>query len=111
MQALLTFHNHPHITHKAMDNTQRLCGSHPSLILGQPIQSRQHGLNITLPQQFFGELLYSTLSPRSCTKHMTVHLLNRPCLICFVVRASTKSSSTIILTIIFVIMGDGGIAV
>jgi hypothetical protein len=62
MQALRTFHDYPHITHKAMDHTQRLRDSHPSLLLGQSIQSHQHGLNLTLPQQLFGELHYSTLS-------------------------------------------------
>ena len=57
MEAVPTFHNYPHIAHKAMDNTQRLSDSHPSLLLGQSIQSHQHGLNLTLPQQLFRELL------------------------------------------------------
>ena len=39
------------------------------------------------------------------------YLLNRPCLICFVARASTESSSIIILTMISVIIGVGGIVV
>ena len=57
MEAVPTFYNHPHITHKATDNAQRLSDSHPSLLLGQSIQSHQHGLNLTLPQQLFRELL------------------------------------------------------
>ena len=110
MQSLPTFHNYPHITHKAMDHTQRLCNSHPSLLLGQSIQSHQHGLDLTFPQQLFRELLYGTLSHRSRTVHL-MDLLNRPCLICFVAMASTESNSTMILTIILVITGVGGIVV
>ena len=40
-----------------------------------------------------------------------VHLLNLPCLICFVARASTESTSTIIFTIMSVIIVVGGIVV
>ena len=39
MQALHTFHNYFHITHKTMDHTQRLSNSYPSFILRQSIQS------------------------------------------------------------------------
>jgi hypothetical protein len=94
-----------------MDHTQRLRNCHPSFLLGQSIQSHQHGLNLTLSQQLFGELLYGTLSDRKYRVNVTEHLLNRPCFICFVAKASTESNSTNILTIIFVIMGVGGIAV
>ena len=48
MQALRTFHNHLHITHKTMDHTQRLSNSHPSFILGQSIQSLDGGFYLAV---------------------------------------------------------------
>ena len=43
--------------------------------------------------------------------YVMLHSLNRPCFISFVVKASTKSNSTIILMMISVIIGVGGIVV
>jgi hypothetical protein len=43
--------------------------------------------------------------------YVTLHLLNRPSLICFDAKASTESNSTIIFTMTSVIMGVGGIVV
>ena len=48
MQGFRTFHNYPYITHKAMDNTQGLRNRHPSLVLGQSIQSLKYGLYLAL---------------------------------------------------------------
>jgi hypothetical protein len=62
MQALRTFHNHLHITHKTMDHTQRLSNSHPSLILGQSIQSLNSGFYLAVAQQLLRELLYGKLN-------------------------------------------------
>ena len=47
-QALCTFHNYLHITHKTMDHTQCLSNSHPSLILCQSIQSLDSGFYLTV---------------------------------------------------------------
>lgn len=49
MHALRTFHYYLHIAHEAMDHTQRLCDSHASLVLRQPIQPHKNGLDLTLP--------------------------------------------------------------
>jgi hypothetical protein len=48
MKALRTFHNYLHITHKTVDHTQRLSNSHPSLILGQSIQSLDSGFYLAV---------------------------------------------------------------
>ena len=64
MQLLRTFHNYLHITHKTMDHIQRLCNTHPNLILGQSIQSLEYDLYLTVPQQLFRKLLCSTLNHR-----------------------------------------------
>jgi hypothetical protein len=47
---LRTFHNRLYTTHKAVDYTQGLCDSYPSLVLGQSIQSLEDGLYLALPQ-------------------------------------------------------------
>jgi hypothetical protein len=44
IQALRTFHDHLHITHKTMDHAQRLRNGYPSLIPGQSIQSLEYCL-------------------------------------------------------------------
>ena len=62
MQLLHAFHNHLHITHKTMDDTQGLCNSHSSLVLGQSIQPLENSLYLALPQQLLRELLCGTLS-------------------------------------------------
>jgi hypothetical protein len=48
--ALRTFHDYLNIAHKTMDDTQGLRHSHPSLVLGQSIQSLENGLYLALPQ-------------------------------------------------------------
>ncbi len=48
MQPLRTFHNYLHITHKTMDHAQRLSNSHPSLLLGQSIQSLNGGFYLAV---------------------------------------------------------------
>ena len=57
MQGFRTFQNDLDITHKTMDHTQGLCNSHPSLVLGQSIQSLQDCLYLALSQQLLRELL------------------------------------------------------
>ena len=109
MELLRTFHNHRYIAHETMDHTQCLRNSHPRLVLGQSIQSVENCLDLCLPQQLLRELFCDTLSHGQCIRAR--HLLKRPCLICLVARASTESNSTIILTMIFVIIGVGGIVV
>ena len=49
MQGFRTFHNYFYITHKAMDHTQGLHNRHPSLVLGQSIQSLKYGLYLVVP--------------------------------------------------------------
>jgi hypothetical protein len=44
IQALRTFHDYFHITHKTMNDTQRLRNGYPSLLLGQSIQSLEYFL-------------------------------------------------------------------
>ena len=90
MLAFRTFHNYLHITYKAVDDTQGLCNSHPSLVLGQSIQSLQNRLYLALPQKLLRKFLCGILSYGNV--HVTAHLLNRPWLICFVARASTESN-------------------
>jgi hypothetical protein len=62
MQAIRTFHNHLHITHKTVDNTQCLCDSQSGLILGQAVQLLQNSFDFALPEQLLRKLLYGTLS-------------------------------------------------
>jgi hypothetical protein len=62
VQALRTFHNYFHITHKTVDHAQRLSNSHPSLILGQSIQSLHSGFYLAVAQQLLRELLYGKLN-------------------------------------------------
>ena len=61
MVPLLTFHNHLHIAHKAMNDTQCLRNGHPRLILGQSIQSLENCLNLALPQQLLRKLFCGRL--------------------------------------------------
>ena len=109
IELLRTFHNYPYIAHETMDHTQCLRNSHPRLVLGQSIQSVENCLNLALPQQLLCKLFCDTLNQVRCIR--AEHLLNRPCLICLVARASTESNSTIILTMISVIIGVVGIVV
>jgi hypothetical protein len=111
MKAFRTFHNHLHISDKTMDHTQGLRNNHPSLILGQSIQSLEDPLYLALPQQLLREFYCGTVTLSSGKCIAIAHLLNRPCLICFVARASTESNSAMILTMISVIIGVGGIVV
>src|SRR5258708_39615410 len=77
--------------------------------MGQSIQSIQRSLYLILPAQQLHEFPCDTLSTHNI--YLAVHLLIRPCFICFVVKASTESNSTIILTMIFVTIGVGWIVV
>jgi hypothetical protein len=97
-----TSHNHPHIIRNTMDDTQRLCNGRQSFILRQLIQSLEGSLCFVFPPQILHEFLCDTLSINNV--YLTAHLLNRPCLICFVAKASTESNSTIILTMRSVII-------
>jgi hypothetical protein len=49
MQAFRTFHNYLYVTHETIDYTQGLRNGHPSLILGQAIQSLKYGLYLAVP--------------------------------------------------------------
>ena len=109
MEVWRTSHNHLHILRKTMDHTQGLRSHRQALVLGQSIQSLEGILYLVLPPQHLHEFLCNTLSMGNV--YVAVHLLNRPCFICFVVRASTESNSTITLTMISVIIGVGGIVV
>jgi hypothetical protein len=66
MQLLRTFHNYLHVTDKTMDYTQGLCDGHPSLVLGQSIQSLEYSLYLALSQQLLREFLCGTLSHGLC---------------------------------------------
>ena len=48
MPAFRTFHNYLHVTDKTMDDTQGLCNSRASLVLGQSIQSLENGLYLAV---------------------------------------------------------------
>ena len=92
-----------------MHDAQRLYDSDSNLVLGQSVESLQHGFDLTLSQQFLCELLCGTLSDgQNIHDKLIMCLLSRPCLICFVARASTESNSTNILTMMSVIIGVGG---
>ena len=92
-----------------MNHAQGLCTGRQTLDFGQAIQSIQDSLYLVLPPQFLQEFLCDTL--RMAEVYATMHSLNRPCLICFVARASTESNSAIIFTMTSVIMGVGGILI
>src|SRR6266478_1872978 len=104
-----TFHDHLYASHKTMDDTQGLCNSHPSLFPGQSIQSLEDGLYLAFPKQLSCELPCGHIERQ--VMYVTLHVLNRPSLICFDARASTESSSTIILTTTSANIGVGGIVV
>ena len=57
-----TFDNCLHVSDETMYDTQCLCNSHPSLVLGQSIQSLENCLYLALPEQLFGEFFYGILS-------------------------------------------------
>jgi len=92
-----TSHNHPSIIRNTMDDTQYLCNTRQYFVFRQPIQSFEGSLYLVFPSppQPFHELLCDTLSISN--DYLMAHLLNRPCLICFVAKASTESNSAIIL--------------
>jgi hypothetical protein len=92
-----------------MNDTQCLGNSRQTFVLGQPIQSFERSLYLVPPQQLLHKFLCDILSMGNV--YLTAHLLNRPCLICFVANASTESNSTIILMMRSIIIGVGGIAV
>jgi hypothetical protein len=48
---LLTVNHIPHILEKTIDNLERLCRSHPSLILSEPVQSLKYPLDILPPEE------------------------------------------------------------
>ena len=60
-EKLPTIHDYFHIAHKSMDDTQSLCDSHPSLVLGQSIKPLEYSLDLTLPQELPCELLYKQI--------------------------------------------------
>jgi hypothetical protein len=62
VQVWRTFDNCIHVSNETMDDTRGLCSGHPSLLLGQSIQSLENCLYLALPKQLFGEFLYGTLS-------------------------------------------------
>ena len=47
-QRFRTFHDYLDITDKTVDHTQGLCNGHPSLILGQSIQSLEYCLYLAV---------------------------------------------------------------
>jgi hypothetical protein len=63
---LRTFHNYPHIISETVGNTQCLCDSHPSLVLGQLVYLLQGSLNPVLPKHVFEKRLYDTLRHGQC---------------------------------------------
>ena len=105
--------NRLRIIRNTMDDAQGLCNSRQSFVLRQPIQSLEGSLYLVFfPPQLLHEFLYDTLNISHVTHiYLTAHLLIRPCLICFVAKASTESDSTIILTMRSIIIGVGGIVV
>ena len=92
-----------------MNDLKCLGSSHPSLIDREPIQSLQNGLDLAFSQQFPCKLLCEKLNHSSYV-HMS-DSLKRPCLIWFVAKENTESTSTIILMIISDIEGENGISV
>ena len=96
---------------KVVDHTQDLCTSRQALIFCQLIQFLEGSLYLVPPPDQLHEFLCVTLSIGSVS--VTAGLLKRPCLICLVARASTESSSTMILIMIPVtdIISVGGIFV
>src|SRR6266852_1483349 len=109
MEVWRTSHNHLHILRKTVDHTQGLRSHRQTLVLSQSIQSLKESLYLVLPPQHLHEFLCNTLNMENI--YMTVLLLNCPCFICFIVKASTESNSAITLAMISVIIGVGGIVV
>jgi hypothetical protein len=95
-----------------VNNLKRLGSSHPSLIDGEAVQSLQNGLDLGFSQQFPCKLLCVQSNHQSYVTYVLVSdSLKRPCLIWFVAKESTESTSTIILIIISDIEGERGISV
>jgi hypothetical protein len=92
-----------------MNDTQGLGNSRQTFVLGQPIQSFERSLYLVPSQQLLHKFPCDTLSMGNV--YLTAHLLNRPCLICFVAKASTESKLTIILMMRSTIIGVSGIVV
>ena len=94
-----------------MDDTQSLCNSRQSFFLRQPIQSLEGSLCLVVP--FPPQLLHEFLCDKLniINVYPIAHLLNRPCFICFVAKASTERNSIIILIMRSIIIGVGGIVV
>ena len=92
-----------------MNDLKCLCSSHPSLIDGEAVQPLKNGLDLAFSQQFPSKLLCEMFDKSYYL--ITGDLLRRPCLIWFVAKESTDSTSTIILMIISDIEGEKGISV
>ena len=96
----------------------RYHGRHPRSVQ-QPTVLRPSSTDPICRVQPVSSLSFSpTASSRISLSHIKhkqgvsdAHLLNRLCLICFVVNASTESNSTIILIMRSIIIGVGGIVV
>ena len=80
-------------------------------MLGQSIQSLEGSLYFVLPPQELYKFLCDTLSISQVT--VTARLLNLPCFICLVARASTESNPIIIsiMTSVTDTISVGGIVV
>ena len=59
---LLTVHPLPHILGKTVDNLEGLRCCHPSLILGEPIQSLDYRFDVLLSKKFLNKFLCAALS-------------------------------------------------
>ena len=91
-----------------MNDLKGLGSSHPSLVNGEAVQSLQNGLNLAFSQQFSCKLLCGMFDNQS---YVTVSdVLRRPCLVWFVAKESTESTSTMMLTMISDIGREKGIS-
>ena len=97
---LLTIHNHFHIVHETVDNLQYMRLHHAGLVLGEPVQSAQYILDLTVAQQLLCELLCKQVRESQPIDAVRDRLLSRPCLICFFAWPRMESNSTIIFAII-----------
>jgi hypothetical protein len=94
---------------KTAHNLEGLSPGCPSLIKSEPVQPLQDSLDLILSEKFFDEFSCGGLS--ESIESTSRDSLNRPCLTCFVARASVDRISTIIFMTTLVIAAVRGIFV
>jgi len=105
-----TFHYRLHVVDQAINSIESLSNGQLGLLERQSIQTLKNCFNVLLPQKLSCIFLCNQ-SVMGGHQEGCHSLLNRPWLICFVAKASTTNSSTMILTITSVIAGVGWMSI